>query len=277
MNQINKKLWITALVSLVLLDCGLGAFVATWREWYWQSLINKEFYKWALYIGEFSVVALVSCFVSGISSYIGNRIGLQYRDEFTLKALDLNNHAEIEGGAQRVQEDCNSYPQLFIQLLTGLFRSVIMMVVFFTIIMIQLPIVYVCLPLAYSILGTLLAAKVAHPLIALNYLNQVYEAKFRQVLTNTNYLDVHNNNLQMFKKLKHLQYFQSFYSQITVIIPHILLLFVYFSGKITFGVFMQVASSMGELIGNMSYFVNNFDTINRFLSCRKRLKELKII
>lgn len=275
--MINKKIWIVGLILLVLVDCALGAFIGIWREWYWAALNNKEFYKWLFYIGEFSIAALLSCFVGGFSNYVGNRIGLQFRDELTEKALLLNNHINIEGGSQRVQEDCNSYPQLFIQLLTGLFRSIIMLGVFMTIIFIQLPYWYVIISVLYAVLGTLFAAKIAKPLINLNYLNQVFEAKFRQLLTKDSYLEVHNNNLTMFKKLKYLQYFQSFYGQITVIIPHILLLFVYFSGKITFGIFMQVAASIGELINNMSYFVNNFDVINRWLSCRKRLKELRII
>jgi ABC-type uncharacterized transport system fused permease/ATPase subunit len=40
---------------------------------------------------------------------------------------------------------------------------------------------------------------------------------------------------------------------------------------------MQVASSMAEIINNLSFILNSFSEINRFLSCRRRLKELQII
>jgi ABC-type uncharacterized transport system fused permease/ATPase subunit len=88
---------------------------------------------------------------------------------------------------------------------------------------------------------------------------------------------VHSNNYKLFVKTKYLQYFQSFYNQITVIIPHLILIGLYFTGRITFGIFMQVASSMAEIINNLSFILNSFSEINRFLSCRRRLKELQII
>ncbi len=277
MKLFKTKTYIALLIIMVLVDCGIGAFIANWREFYWDSLVKQQFSLWLYYIGQFSVAALLSCLIAGWSSYLGNIIGLHYRTKLTRKALELNNHHKIEGGAQRVQDDCNQYPQLLIQIITGLFRSLIMIFVFATIIFIQLPYYYLIVALLYALIGTLFAAKIAKPLINLNYINQVVEAKFRQLLTKINYRDVHRNNVQLYSKLKVLQYFQSFYSQITVIIPHILLLFVYFSGRITFGIFMQVASSIAELINSLSFFITSFDVINRFLSCRKRLQEIEVI
>jgi len=277
MKKFKLKYYLILLILFSLCDCGIGGFIGFWREWYWQALSNKQFYSWLLYLGEFSIAALLSCLLSGYGNYIGNILGLYYRTKLTKIALTLNNHPEIEGGSQRVQEDCNVYPQLLIQLSTGLFKSVLMIGIFILIIFIQLPWYYVLISLSYALLGTFLASKIASPLIKLNYLNQVVEAKFRQILTKINYKKVHNNNRILYKNLKYLQYFQSFYNQITIIIPHILLLFVYFSGKISFGVFMQVASSIAELINNLSFFINSFDQINKLLSCRKRLKELEII
>lgn len=277
MKLFNPVLYISFLVILVLVDCGLGAFIGVWREGYWGALEAKQFNLWLWYISQFSVVALISCLISGWSSYIGNIIGLHYRTKLTRKALKIHHNIEIEGKQQRIQEDCMNYPQLLIFLITGLFKSLVMICVFMTIIFIQLPYWYVIIAFLYAVLGTYLASKIAKPLINLNYLNQAVEAKFRQFLTKINYKSAHRNNIEIFKRLKFLNYFQSFYSQITVIIPHVLLLFVYFSGKITFGIFMQVAASIAELINNLSYFVNSFDDINRWLSCRKRLKEMQVL
>jgi putative ATP-binding cassette transporter len=276
MRLFRAKLFITVLILLLIIDCSLSGFIAVWREWYWQALVDKKFYLWLWYVGQFSVIALISCFIAGMSSYISNIVGLHYRTGFTKKGLQLD-YTKIEGGNQRVQQDCNDYPQLLIQLILGLGRSIIMIGVFVIVIAYQLPVQYFILPIVYTVIGTYLAAKISKPLINLNYINQVVEAKFRQILNKINYIEVHKNNRLLYKNLKYLNYFQSFFNQITIIIPHIMLLFVYFSGKITFGIFMQVASSMNELISNMSYFINSFDVINRFISCRKRLKELGVI
>ncbi len=287
MKIFNIRLQIIILLSLLIIECSLSGFIGFWREWYWSALTNKEFSNWLIYLAEFAGVALLLCLISGYSNYIGNILGLVYRTKLTKKAIKID-YNRIEGGSQRVQEDCRDYPQLLIQLIVGLSRSVIMTGVFLTIIYIQLGLMYLFVSTIYAIIGTLLASNIAKPLINLNYLNQVVEAKFRKRLQEfhqdflhnnlkTVYNEVHRNNINLFVKLKFLQYFQSFYNQITVIIPHLMLLFVYFSGKITFGVFMQVASSIAELINNMSYFINSFDSINKLISCRKRLRELKII
>lgn len=273
--KLNKA--ILFLIVLLLIDCALGGYIGIWRDWYWGALEQKHFYAWINFTAQFTVVALLSCWIAGYSQYLINLISLKYRTTLTRKALQVRTHLQIEGGSQRVQEDCNLYPQLFISLITEIMKSIIYVGIFSVIIVYQLGFYYLLIPIIYTVIGTLAASKLAKPLINLNYLNQVLEAKFRQILNKLVYKDVHRNNFNLFKKLKYLQYFQSFYSQITVIIPHVLLSFIYFSGKITFGVFMQTAASMGELINRMSFLIISFDQINKWLSCRKRLKEAGII
>ena len=269
--------YIIILSILIIIDCSIGGYINVWREWYWSALSNKEFTKWVWLIGQFSILALVSCAVSGYLQYIGNMLSLNIRDKLTEKSLSLETYKNIEGGSQRVQEDCRDYPTLVISLVVGLIRALIMSIVCVFIILSHLSGLYLLFPIVYTIIGTLIAGKIAFPLINLNYINQVFEAKFRQLLTDLNYKDVHNNNYQLFKYSKYLQYFQSFYNQITVIVPHLILSIVYFSGKITFGIFMQLASAMAEIINNLSFIINSFNEFNRLLSCRKRLKEIKVI
>ncbi len=273
--SINKYLVILGL--LLILDCSLGGFIGVWRDWYWSSISNKDLNKWLLYLSEFAGVALLSCWVSGYSQYLGNIVSLSMRTNLTRRALRLNNHSEIEGGTQRVQEDCKNYPLLLIGLLTTFLRSIIMIVVFAVIILVHLPWYYLLIPLIYSAIGTLLAGKIAFPLVYLNYINQVVEAKFRQVISKLNYAKAHRQNFLLFKRTKYLAYFQSFYNQITVIIPHIILAVLYFTGRLTFGVFMQMASSMAEITNSLSIVIYSLNDINNLLSCRRRLKELTII
>lgn len=277
MKITNIKIKFIILCSLVLLECAIGGYIAIWREGYWDSLSRLNLSKWIWYVSQFIVLALLSCWLSGYSQYIINIISLRYRTQLTRKALQLDNHSKIEGGNQRVQEDCREYPLLLLGIINGLVRSIIMICAFAGIILYQLGAVYVLIPILYSVVGTLFAGWIAKPLTSLNYINQVLEAKFRQLLTKRNYKEVHRNNFHLFKKTKYLQYFQSFYNQIVMIVPHLLLVPLLFSAKITFGIFMQVTSSMVELISSLSFILNSFGDINRFLSCRRRLKELRII
>ncbi len=272
---INKK-YLFFLISLVLIDCSIGAYIGYWRELYWESLSNKQYLLWIRYIVEFIAAALLSCGVAGYTQYLINIISLNIRTNLTNQTLKTE-YQYIEGYQQRIQEDCARYPNLLLNLSVNLVRSLIMIIAFSIIILQHISWYYLLIPFVYSFIGTFIAGKIAFPLINLNYLNQVVEAKFRQSLSRLNYLLAHKNNRSLFKKTKHLQYFQSFFSQITVIFPHLVLSFSFFSGKIVFGVFMQLAAAMSEITNSLSIVILSLNDINNFLSCRRRLKELRII
>jgi len=265
------------LTLLLLLDCGIGAYIGVWRNSYWSALSNKQFYPWVIHIVEFCIAALLSCWVSGFSQFVANKVSLLIRTDLTNKAFELGTYKNVEGGAQRVQEDCLSYPTLMVSLIGGIIRSIVMIVVFSVIVIYHVSVWFLLFPIIYAVVGTGIAGKIAIPLINLNYINQVLEAKFRQSMERTVYPEVYDNNYNLFVRTKFLNYFQSFYNQITIIVPHLALAGLYFSAKITFGTFMQIASSFAELINSMSYIINAFGDINKLLSCRKRLKEIQVI
>lgn len=277
MKILNYYKYSGFLLFLIILDCAIGGGIGVWREYYWSSLSNVNLKAWTSLIGIFSALALISCWVSGYSQYLINILSLSLRTKLTKKALKSKSYLTAEGGQQRVQEDCLSYPSLMLSLGSGLIRSIIILIIFSVLIVKQIGALYLIFPLVYAILGTLIAGKIAVPLISLNYLNQVKEAAFRQVLTKLNYILVHRNNFNLFKRTKYLQYFQSFFNQITIIVPHLILAIPYFSLKISFGVFMQAAAAIAELINSLSFLLNSFSDINRLISCRKRLKELEVI
>lgn len=293
MKIYNVKLNSILLVILLLTDCALTLYIGIWREWFWTAVSSLQLSKFIYLISYFTVAAFISCFVSGYSQFLINYISLIWRKRLTSKALScaragffhdtmikgskkLPNGA-IEGFSQRVQEDCLNYPLLFLTILTGIFKNFVTLLIFIGIIVFQLGIIYLIFPVLYVIFGTLISAKIAKPLINLNYNWQVVEAKFRQFLFKSNYGRVHRVNYNLYKQTKYLEYFQSFYNQITIIVPFLILAPIYFSAKISFGILMQCTSSMGEVINSASYFINSFSDINKWLSCRKRLKELEII
>jgi putative ATP-binding cassette transporter len=269
--------YITIFTCLILIDCALSGYIGFWRERFWTSVQNRELMKFILYLSEFTVIASLGCLVSGYAQYYLNISALGLRTILTHKAFKHFDSNSVEGGNQRVQEDCFQYPLLSLSIFGGLLRSVLIISILTYILIKQVSWYFILIPFIYASLGTLLAGKIAFPLIELNYLNQVVEAAFRQALSKLNYIRVHDNNYKLFKNTKYLAFFQSFYNQITVIVPYVILSGLYFSAKITFGVFMQVASAMAEIINNLSFLINSFNDINRLLSCRKRLKEIGVI
>jgi putative ATP-binding cassette transporter len=273
----NPKFCILILIILTLIECSLTGYIGWWREGFWSAVQSRNLDKFFIYIGMFSIAALTTCFVSSYSQYIISYTSLIYRHKLSRKALKIVHKVDVEGKEQRVQEDCFNFPFYLISLIVGFTKNFIILLVFLGILIHQLGLFYLIFPITYAIIGTWIAAKLAKPLLNINYLNQMLEAKFRRMLTKISYSKVHKNNLVLFKATKKLAYFQYFYNQITVIIPYLVLYPIYFSAKITFGVFMQCASSMNQIIECLSYFINSFNDINKFRSCKKRLNELGII
>ncbi len=271
----NVKRCVTILALMTIAECGSIGAIGILREGFWNSVSNHDLTQFILYLVYFAVVALFACLVSGYGQYIGSYLSLVLRRQLTRKALKTI--VQVENYQQRIQEDCMVYNQLKIGLIVGGVRNTVILLTYATILVYQLSWGYLTLPIAYAIIGTLIAAKIARPLINLNYINQNLEAAFRQVLSKLNYARAHRNNYNLFKTTKYLSYFQSFYGQITVMVPYLILAPAYFGLKITFGIFMQTASAMNTVIDSLSYGINSFNDFNRYLSCRRRLQESKII
>lgn len=278
MKLFNYKIQIAILIGLCLLDMSGVAYLVQWREHFWDAVSNKHYDVFLHLIVIFTAVALSLCAIGGLETYTQNKIALNWRRVLTRKVLKLEPVKFcVEGISQRGQEDCRDYPLLFMDLIRQIGMQSIMIIYFIVVIMQNTAYLFILIPIVYSIISTGISYWIAHPLIKLNYVNQVLEAAFRQSLSKLDYGRVHRNNHKMFTKTKHLNYFQYFYGQISVIFPYIILAPMYFSGAIIFGVFMQVASTISHLTDALGIILGNFDKINKYLSCRKRLKELGVI
>lgn len=257
---------------------GLALYLTVWREHFWNTVANKENLQFIHQIIIFTGVALCMCFLSGISGYLISLTSIKWRECLNATALDRNNNEHaLENMNQRIQEDCMSYPDLYLNLTFGTIKSIIYVIVFSISLIISFSWTFLGVLLAYSILGTLVTKYIAKPLISLNYQQQRLEASYRNNLTIENFADCIHIMLGLAKKQKHLTYFQQFYGQIGVIVPLLIIAPAYFTSGMTIGMLMRFNSISTTILDNMSYGINSFVMINKLISCKKRLKEADII
>lgn len=271
------KKYIIWLILFAALEISLALYLTFWREHFWNAISLKQGQEIVTQLGVFTAVALVICFVSGFSGYLVSLTAIKWRERLNAKALGMTHDKSIENVNQRVQEDCMSYPDTFINLSYGTIKAILYIIVFCTSLCLSFSWLYLTLLLGYTIVGTYITKKIATPLISLNYQQQRLEATYRNDLTIPNFKECIIVMLGLAKKQKHLTYFQQLYLQVGVILPILLIAPVYLTTGMTIGVLMRFNSIGGTILDNMSYGISNFAAINKLLSCRKRLTEAGII
>lgn len=270
------KKYLIAVGFLGAIEIALVLYLTTWREIFWNYVAAKDLEGFILYLGIFTVVALCLCVITASATYLATKAAIHWRVKLNEKGLALK-HLSMENTNQRIQQDCSDYPNLVVNIVYGVVRSIVYCVVFSIALSIQFTIMYLLLISAYAILSTYIARKVGHPLISLNYQAQQVEATYRNSLTVRNFCECLQVQFSLARKLKHLQYFQSLYGQLGVVIPLIIIAPAYFSTGMTLGSLMQANSIMSTISDNLSYGINNFDVFNKLLSCRRRLLELGVL
>lgn len=134
--------------------------------------------------------------------------------------------------------------------------------------------------LVYAVIGTWCAHLIGRPLVGLNFQRQRVEADFRFSLVRfrenaegvalyngemdernhfmSRFQAVFGNWWEIMRRQKKLTWFQSFYGQLAVIFPYIVVAPRFFTGAITLGGLMQTASAFGQVQGSLSWFIDAY-------------------
>ena len=266
------------------LEIALVLYLSFWREAFWSDVTVKNLHGFTNQLLIFTVVALILCLITGCSGYVASLTAIEWRKKLNSRATLIGSDNKIENVNQRIQEDCRDYPTLVINIGVGTVKAITYVIVFAISLIYNFSVIYLIIISVYTLLSTLLAKKIADPLISLNYRTQQAEATYRNNLQGSNkklialsFTNCISIMLQLAKKTKHLQYFQSLYGQVGVIIPIIIVAPAYFIGSMTFGLLMQATNTMSIITDNLSFGITSFNDINRLLSCRKRLKEINLL
>jgi putative ATP-binding cassette transporter len=134
---------------------------------------------------------------------------------------------------------------------------------------------------------------VGRPLIGLNFEQQRYEADFRFSLARIReygeqiallrgesseaqqlqgrFANVIRNFLQIVSRTKKLTALTAGYSQVSAVVPYVLVAPYYFGGKIALGGMTQTASAFSQVQSSLSFFVDAYSTIAEYKAVVDRL------
>jgi putative ATP-binding cassette transporter len=215
---------------------------------------------------------------------------------------------------QRIAEDLRIFVEYTSDLALGLLSAVVTLISFVVILWglsgpaqfwgLDIPGYLVWTALIYATVGTLLTHYIGRKLIGLDFNKQRVEADFRFSLVRLRensegvalyrgeheelgglrqrFAAVIGNWWQLMRKRKQLNWFTSFYAQLAIIFPYIVVAPRFFSGAIPLGAIFQTASAFNQVQGSLSWFINAYvyfatwkATVDRLIGFRASIERVR--
>ena len=238
--------------------------------------------------------------------YMRDLFANQWRRWLTSRFLDsylagrtyyaLGASSEIDNPDQRISEDINTFTGRSIHFLL-IFLGSIMQLVAFSAVLWSISHVLVAVLALYALLGTVVALWVfGNPLIRMNFWQLRLEADFRFSLMrlrenaesiafyrgeaqerahiDSKFDKVIRNFAQLIKKQRSLNLFQRTFSQLTLVLPFVILAQGVLSGELEVGRAIQAAGAFTAVLSAVGVIVDNFESLSRFVAGIDRLHGL---
>lgn len=209
---------------------------------------------------------------------------------------DLTAQGVIDNPDQRISEDINTFTGRSTHFLL-IFVGALMQLVAFSAVLWSISRVLVGFLAVYALVGTVVALYVfGAPLIRLNFWQLRREADFRfglmrlrenaesiafyrgeaqeRAQLDHRFQAVFNNYARLIKRQRSLNLFQRAFSQLTVVIPSIILADAVLSGDMEVGRAIQAGGAFAAVLAAVSLIVDNFESLSRFVAGIGRLDTL---
>jgi putative ATP-binding cassette transporter len=212
------------------------------------------------------------------------------------KYYELGTSGDIDNPDQRISEDINTFTGRSTHFLL-IFLGSLMQLVAFSAVLWSISHLLVGFLALYALSGTVIALVLfGTPLIRLNFMQLRREADFRFGLMRLRenaesiafyrgepqeraqiehqFGAVFNNYARLIKKQRSLNLFQRAFSQLTLVIPSVILAHGVLSGELEVGRAVQAAGAFAAVLSAVSLIVENFESLSRFVAGIGRLHAL---
>lgn len=212
------------------------------------------------------------------------------------KYYELGSDSELDNPDQRISEDINTFTGRSIHFLLIFLGSIMQLVAFSTVLW-SISHLLVGVLAVYSLMGTAVALYVfGNPLIRLNFWQLRREADFRFSLMrlrenaesiafyrgeaqerahiDSKFDKVIRNFAKLIKKQRSLNLFQRTFSQLTLVLPGVILADGVLSGQLEVGRAIQAAGAFTAVLAAVGVIVDNFESLSRFVAGIERLQAL---
>jgi putative ATP-binding cassette transporter len=308
LGEEKKKAWVLLLLLIVLMlvETKLAVMLNDQSGEMTSALAAKDGGRFWKSVRACLLVLAFAVPVYAFYYYMRDLFANQWRRWLTGRFLDgylkgrkyyeLRADSEIDNPDQRISEDINTFTGRSINFLL-IFLGSIMQLVAFSAVLWSISHLLVGVLAVYALLGTVIALWIfGTPLIHLNFWQLRREADFRFSLMRVRenaesiafyrgeaqeraHIDskldkVINNFARLIRKQRNLNFFQRTFSQLTLVLPGVILADGVLSGELEVGRAIQAAGAFTAVLGAVGVIVDNFESLSRFVAGIGRLEAL---
>lgn len=313
-NSVKPLAYFWIIIFFELLTVRINVLVTEWYKAMYDSLqsVNASAFWQQMII--FTVLAAINVANFLLTYYISESFQIHWRRWMNNKMLQKWTHNQayykvqygpdqLDNPDQRIAQDITNYISKSLGFATGIISSTVSLVAFtimlwdlsgpMQIVGFEIPHAMVFLVFIYVLISSVLAFKIGHPLIKLNFASEWVNANYRYALirvkeyaesiafyrgekAETTQLKHHfdkviDNLWQIIYRSLKLFGFNVSISQLSVIFPFIIQAGRYFAGQIKLGDLVQTSQAFGRVQSSLSFYRNSYSSFTSYRAVLNRL------
>jgi putative ATP-binding cassette transporter len=311
LEEERKRAWflLLLLVGLMMVETKLAVMLNNQTGEMTSALAAKDGARFWKAVRDCLFVLVFAVPVYGFYYYMRDLFANQWRRWLTGRFLDgylkarkyyeLGADSEIDNPDQRISEDINTFTGRSIHFLLIFLGSIMQLVAFSTVLW-SISHLLVGVLTVYALSGTVIALFVfGKPLINLNFWQLRREADFRFSLMrlrenaesiafyrgeaqerahiDSKFEKVIHNFSRLIVKQRSLNLFQQTFTQLTLVLPGVILAEGVLSGELEVGRATQAAGAFTVVLAAVGVIVENFESLSRFVAGLDRLQALSAL
>lgn len=302
----KPRLALAGVIVLSLMTTGVSvAFNFLGRDFF-NALSEKNVETFYLQLYKYLAGFAVGIPVFVFRDYFLSLLSLRWREWMTDNMLgdymadktfyNVQTGAIVDNPDQRLTSDINNFTSSSLSLAFTFMTSLVDLVSFSGILFSIYPPLFAAL-VAYAVGGTVVSFAVGKKLVGLNFRQEAREADLRyglvRVRENAESIAFYNgatsevgllvgrlgqvvaNQRELLKASRNLDFFQSAYRYIIILLPAAVVAPLYFKGEIEFGVVNQSQSAFSHILTDVSLVVYQFESLAGFSAVVDRLGEFQ--
>lgn len=294
--------FLVLMILLLVSFTGMGVVINYAFGSFMTALTEKQedqFYHQALIL---LGVLIVATPVSAFYEYVGNKLGINWRQWLTGHFLsqyfrnrayyEINWGKDIDNPDQRISQDIEYFTVTSLRFFSIVLSSVSQLIAFSAILWSISKMLMVVL-LVYAAVGTLITLWFGKKLVFLNFQQLRREADFRygmvHIRNNAESIAFYGGEAQEsaavsrrfdhvvenFNSLilwqRNLSFVTSGYQYLIQLLPYVVVAQIFFAGKIAFGVVSQGAMAFMQVLNAISIVITRFEDLTKFTAAINRL------